>query len=338
MKVKYIFLVVFLLFGLVKSSSAILWINNFETGADAKNLGWSVVNMDDNNTTHPAEATAKVGYIASATGEYRDGAPADDDEADWGGTYNDQYFSLYVWGNGDTTGTKNFQIQIVEEDDMGGVIIPDTWSTAQIPLDWTGWRYFMFQLPGAGGGNNFPTDLGVGNDIWDPSYAPGSAGPPVVPECRGVKQINFVTTDNIYIDEVVISNVSSSVDWVQEIFPSNDNAANTTDIILPKLPPTISAVLGGNADTTNNKIVVIENSNPTVNLCSSNGAYDGVGGWLVTPSAAAYVSGTYPDGTLFTVFIHPANGSEPGRCEVITFTIATPATTIQNLYKRSLTN
>ena len=351
MGITVLFCIIFL-FTMVKSIYAVLDINDF----DGNDLGWTAVNIDENDTTHTAEATAQSGEMtisggSTVTGEYNDGVPADDDEADWGSTYDGQYLSLYIWGNGNSSET--LQIQILEEDyDQTDNTLPvqeETWSTDAAALGWTGWRYLMFKLPEGAVANDF-TASGTNTDsTWNPSYAAAAVVAPLTPELRGVKSIKFIYTipasgnANIYIDEVVISAVTTDDGWVREIFPSNDNEADSIDITLSALPPTISAVLGISADLThaNNKIIVIEEdpadsipSVPTINLCSSNGDDDGIGGWLVTPDNAAYVAGS-----VYTVFIHPVNSSgEPGKCEVITFTTSSPSSTIENKYKRSLTN
>lgn len=356
-KTKLLFLSGFLLLCIAKPAYAILWINDF----NGNDLGWSVVNINDSSTTHTAEATAEAGYIASTTGEYNDGVPAAGDEADWGGAknyYNGQYFSLYVWGNGNAGET--LTIEIIEQDEFltapnTYVAVDEIWRSGAIPLSWTGWRYVMLQLPGGASPEFSDTDGTTGDNTWNPAYAAAQTAPPDNKEAvRGVKQINFETNANIYIDQVIISNVTSDYGWVREIFPTNDNETNNIDITLSALPPTVSAVLGTNADSTRpaNKIVVIEEdptnpsnpSYPTDNLCSINGATDGLGGWLVTPSDKEIIidpaSYTFTSSDKFyTMFIHPVNSSdEPGKCEVITFKISVPSSTIENKYKRSLTN
>jgi len=337
----------FLLFSMVEFSYALLWINDFNSSPNDLGANWSLTNVTT-PATHTAEATDQAGYIATATGQYSTAVVA---EGNWGSTYDGQYFSLYVWGNGNSSET--LTIEIVEEDyDQTDNTLPvqeETWSVAvHFPtggdnLSWTGWKYFMFKLPEGAVVNDF-TPSGTNTDsTWNPSYAAAAVVPPLTPELRGAKSINFVTNANIYIDQVVISDVGSADAWVREIFPSNDNEADSIDITLPALPPTISTVFGTSANLThaNNKIVVIEEdptdsipSVPTTNLCSDNGDDDGIGGFLVTPDNAAYVAGS-----VYTVFIHPVNASgEPGKCEVVTFTTAAPASTIENKYKRSLIN
>lgn len=320
---KYIFFCVFLFLCMIKSTYAILWINDFEGGVQDLDANWSLTNITS-SSTQTAEATGNSGYISAATGRYSTGTTTD---GNWGsGTYDGQYFSLYVYAS--NTGT--LQIRLVEEDNVGASAVDSTWSTTAENLNWTGWRYLMYKLPEGATENDF-TRSGGDND-WNPDY---SLGPP---EIRGVKEINFVITGgaDIYIDQIAISNVSTDVGWVREIFPSNDNNDNSTDITLSALPPTISAVLGLSADSSSsrdNRIIMVNSTAPTTNLCSGDGDTDGLGGWLVTHT------GSFIDGNNYTVFIHPVNSSdEPGKCEVITFTTSAPSSTIENKYKRSLIN
>ena len=157
------FLCGFFLLWIVESSNAVTWINDFS----GNNFGgnWSLTDITA-LATHTAEATTFAGNINTAGGGRYSTAVKNDANSVWSG-YGGQYFSLYVYG--DNSGN-NLTIELVEEDEVGGIAVDETWTTAvsaPITINWTGWRYEMFQLPG-GVSPEFTKTGATGDNTWNP--------------------------------------------------------------------------------------------------------------------------------------------------------------------------
>lgn len=269
-------------------SAAPRYVDNFENGMPQLDggSGWNWTNLAPDSMEHTADVTTRAGKILeNTTGRLSTTYITDGNWGDWqqevGGHF---YLGLYIWSCGEG-GT--FNIRITEEDYYYGaeaahLPVEEVWELVEDPdgknktLDWTGWKYKMYQLPAfeaeykseKAWGYGFAPDPSIpdypnSDHRWNPEYVAASGDPEEKnyrPELRGVKKIELVNgSDNaIYVDEITICEVVGENRWIGQIFPANDVDLDKIDVILDHLPPTISAVLRDRADVEKSKIYVIE--------------------------------------------------------------------------------